>query len=283
MNSESPVCIISPETWFFGDMFRSGILKTIHSIGDMKDNNNIGKLIDYMFSGKMKHTYWILLSNNELGIDKTTMKQLLLSTDRSDIQIYRTIMQAYGLAHHKSIDGFILGDKTPGHIYYVDILLGWFPDAKVIHTFRDPRAIVASQWKRKVGERPITLKNLVINPLFSIAVVLYVTITWLRAARLHYKYTKKFPANYYFLKYEDLVLNPELCIQNICEFLGINVNDKMMQPRKVDSSLKIGEGSGFDTDALSRWKSYLNPWIKIWFNLVCSNHLTRFGYKKTAD
>ncbi len=42
----------------------------------------------------------------------------------------------------------MLGEKTPTHYKYVPTLLEWYPEAKIIHTFRDPRAILVSQLKK---------------------------------------------------------------------------------------------------------------------------------------
>src|SRR5690606_18764604 len=40
------------------------------------------------------------------------------------------------------------------------------------------------------------------------------------------------PKNYYLLKYEDLVLNPEETVQSLCRFLEIEFDEKMMEYRK---------------------------------------------------
>lgn len=278
-NSVNPSCVISPETWFFGDMFRSGVRKKIHAIGDMNDEANVYTLIDYLYSGDFKRTYWILLNDNEFDITRAQLTSLIVESDRTDRSIYQAIMQATAQFHHNKTGDIILGDKTPGHLYYVETLLRWFPEAKIIHTFRDPRAIVASEWKRLVEERPDTLKNRFLNPIYSIVVVLYVTITWLYASRLHNKYIKKYPSNYFMSKYEDLVSSPVDNTKVLCNFANIDFNENMLQPKKVNSSFVEQKGSGFDVTGLNRWDAYLKPWIKAWFRFFCKKQINDFNYK----
>ena len=278
-NSKTTTCIISPETWFFGDLFRSGIQKKIRSIGNLNIDANIHILGDYLFSGSFRRTYWILLADDEINITKEKFVELLLKSDRSDKAIYCTIMKAYAFSYREDIEGAILGDKTPGHLYYIEQLRLWFPDAKIIHTFRDPRAIAASEWKRMVGERPKTLANLLTNWIYSIAVVLYVSITWLYAVRLHAKYSRLYPNNYLLSKYEDLVTNPEKNTQILCDFIGIETSEEMQTPKKVNSSFVEQKGAGFDKEAINRWQSYLKPWIKLWLKTICNKYLKQFDYK----
>jgi hypothetical protein len=175
----------------------------------------------------------------------------------------------------------VIGDKTPGHLYHVPQLMEWFPEAKIVHTFRDPRAILASEWKKRAryqSDRPI---GMISRHIHTFVVVLHVTISWLYAVRLHEKYRAKYPRNYCLVKFEDVVSAPEKTIRTVCEFLGIEFHPDMLDPRQFDSSFAIGSGqraTGFDTDALSRWEYHLSPWMKRWLAVVGGKHLKSFGY-----
>jgi hypothetical protein len=187
--------------------------------------------------------------------------------------------------HTDVTDNTILGDKSGPHLYYVPTLMEWFPDAKVVHTFRDPRAVLASRLlldrrvraKRKGGRlRPIWLR--LTEPLLSLMTVLYVTIAWLHAARLHYKYNKRYPKNYYLSRFEDLISEPEKSVRKLCEFLEIEFDSTMLSPPKIGSSYRPDGDTGFDQQTLTRWRSRLKPWMNAWLLLWGKKYLREFGY-----
>ena len=280
--SQQVCCQITHESWFFGDLFRSGIQKQIRRIGDMRDDANVGKLCDFLFSGEFDRSYWHLVRRPNAGFDRNLFARRLLETDRSERAMYLAIMEIYAErdAAWSTAARRITGDKTPGHLYYVPELLRWFPDAKIIHTFRDPRAIVASELK-KIVDSGRDERSLLGNGLLTIAVVLYITITWLRARSLHYRYQRAYPANYLFSQYEQLVGDPEPNVRRICDFVGIDVHPDMLNPRHADSSFVAKKGpKGFHAGGLDRWRDYLKPWVQRWFRLWTGRHLAEFGYQR---
>jgi len=258
-------CRISDEGFFLGHsispVISPGVRHHINKIGDMSEDSNVVKLVDYMYSGKFVGTYWTMLKNGRLGVDKNQFLQEILKSDRTDKSIYEIIMRI----HTNLTDTTILGDRTPSHLYHVPMLMKWFPEAKVIHTFRDPRAIIASQLKRL--------------DLHYSMVVPYITISWIRAVRLHYTYKGLYPNNYILSQFEDLVSDPELKIKEICDFLNIEFHSDMLSPRKDISSFYSKKGAtGFDRDTLVRWKHYLSPGIKKWIFFWTKKYLEQFGY-----
>lgn len=272
-------CRISPEIWFFGDLFRSGIKDTIRSIGNMEKDANVRELVEYLYSGKFNRTYTKLLNNGKLQIEKSSLLTRLLESDRSDKGIYVALMEAVAdVSNENNVEDIIVGDKTPANLYHVEILLGWFPDAKVIHTFRDPRAIMASELKRLIDERPKNLWVRMARPFYPLTIVGYITFSWLYAVVLDRRYSKRYPRNYMLSKYENLVTDQETHILNLCKYLEVDFDSAMLAPAKKGSSFGPRGGSGFDTDAIHRWRQHLKPWIRVWLSLVCGKHLKQFGY-----
>lgn len=281
-NAHEPRCAISPEIWFFGDRFRAGLRRILRKHGDMRENKNIHEFVQYLYSGRFRRTYCILLNKGKLNIEACTLEHDLLETDRSDRAIYLALMDAFARADGASehAGGYVVGDKTPGHLYHVPTLLEWFPEAKVIHTFRDPRAIMASEWKRLVKEgKPGSLGRL-ITATRTLIVVLYVTVTWLYAVRLHHLYSRRYPDNYYLSKYEDVVTDPETSVTRLCAFLDIKPEPGMMHPAKVGSSFASRSGSGFDRGAIDRWRDHLRPWMVGWLSFWAGRYLEEFGYRR---
>jgi len=280
-NAQHIHCRISPEIWFFGDLFRPGIRRAIRKYGNMSNDRNVRKLVEYMYSGKFQRTYWDLLSKGELRIDRELLESQILQSDRSEKAIYATLMKllAKADAAWSEEKELIVGDKTPGNLYYVPTLIEWFPDAKIIHTFRDPRAIMASEWKRLVYEGQKGWLSKISNSFRSVLVVLYVTVTWLYAVKLHHTYSKRYPENYYLSKYEDLVEKPSVSVKKLCGFIGMEADKEMLSPAKLGSSFATRSGEGFEKAAINRWQEHLKPWIRVWLSFWSGRYLKEFGYR----
>ncbi len=97
------------------------------------------------------------------------------------------------------------GDKSLHTEHYVDEVLAEFPDAKILHMARDPRDRYASVRKRHGRDTP-RLGGANGRWLFSMN----------RAIRNQ----KKYPDQYKIVRFEDLALEPESTLKDVCAFIG---------------------------------------------------------------
>lgn len=285
-------CALAPENFFLGRAFLPGTWRQIQRYGDLWVDANLHRLVDAMYQGQFYGDYWDRLQRGGWGAPQALMRQQLMASDRSPQAIYTALLQGV-VGGAAAIDAqTILGDKTGPHLYHLPTLLRWFPDAKVIHTFRDPRAILASeqkkrlaQWQRRIAKaraqghwlRALALR--LAQPLVTPLIVLYITTAWLRAAHLHYRYKLRYPHHYYLVKFEDLVNEPAAQVAALCHFLGLPFDPAMLTPPPVDSSFGQSSESGFDTGALARWRQVLKPWMNDWLRLWAGRDLRKFGYE----
>lgn len=109
----------------------------------------------------------------------------------------------------------LLGDKHPIYSNFCKRMMRINPDAKLIHMVRDPRGTGSGQ----------------INT-FNRKDALSVGYLWARYNKNLLDLKTIYPNNYYLLKYEDLVLQPEKTVQSLCSFLEIEFDEKMMEYRK---------------------------------------------------
>jgi hypothetical protein len=209
------------------------------------------------------------------------VRQRILDSDRSDRAIYAAMLQADA----EDTEDTILGDKSGPNLYRVPTLLEWFPNAKIIHTFRDPRAIMASELKKRhrlaktaKNYAPSALLLRLLDPILFAIVFVYITAAWLYAVKLHHKYQRLYPDNYCLLKFEDLVTDPERNVRELCQFLGIQFHAEMLNPPQVDSSYSRAGGIGFDSQTLTRWRDDLRPWMNAWLLFWTRKHLGQLGY-----
>lgn len=264
----------SGETFYMGRFFNPGVRDVIKGIGDMAQDSNVRELVDYMYSDEPTGGFWRGLRDGSLGVDRETLLQEILDSGRSDRDIYEIILRI----HTTVADDTILGDKGT-QLTHVPTLIEWFPDAKIIHTFRDPRAILASEWLKRTTRVPATFYPVKpTSPLYSFMIVLHMTLTWLWAVRLHHKYRRDYPQNYCLLKFEDLVSEPEKQVRELCRFLEIDFDSRMLNPRRTGSSYSRQGGAGFDKQTLTRWQSHLKPWMKAWLLFWTRKYLREFDY-----
>jgi hypothetical protein len=86
-----------------------------------------------------------------------------------------------------------------------------------------------------------------------------------------------YPNNYYPLRFEDLVKDPDAQIRQVCDFLGVDFQKQMLNQIVVSRGFQAGQ-AGFDSQAADRWKEYIGPWINRWFLFWFRRPLKQFGY-----
>lgn len=265
---------ICDETHFLGHMIGKGFRHKFARVGDLSTDTGAKKVIDYIYNLRHKN-FWRWVQRN---VAREEFLQRLLESDRTDRALFDLVMAFY--ANGKPIRG----EKTPAHIHYVPTLLEWFPNAKIVHTFRDPRAIFVSKKKKKSKQENVPLRYHLLRKsesIFEIYLSFNVLITWLRIVQLHHRYQQLYPNNYYLSKYEDLISDPETCLRKLCDFLAIDFTEAMLQQTVVNSSFvsRQDQVQGFDISAIDRWREHLPPVINKWFVLWCEKHLLEFGYQ----
>ncbi|MEX1193381.1 MAG: sulfotransferase [Brumimicrobium sp.] len=130
-------------------------------------------------------------------------------------------LKYYGVhGRQKWNEGAIWGDKTPLYLRHLDILKNEFPEGKVIHIIRDPR------------DRALSVKKTWNKSM------LRTTEKW-RCELENAQFFKNETDFYFELRYEDLLASPKTKLQEICDFLGISFQHKMLELEK--SSEKHGD------------------------------------------
>jgi hypothetical protein len=260
------------EVGYVGHLITPGVRDEMKKIGDMAKDANVHKLVDYFYTRTPRIGFWLCLKH----VDRDKVLQELLASDRTEKGIYEVILRI----HTTVTDKTVLGDKTGPNLYHVPTLVKWFPHAKIIHLLRDPRAILASEWRRRMevypkgSYFPVKLGK----PIYGFSIVLHMTIVWLNAVRLHRRYEKRYPQNYHLIRFEDLVSEPEKSVRELCVFLGIEFDPKMLRPKQVHSSFASELIVGFDKQTLTRWQNHLKPWMKIWMSVLAKRYFREFGY-----
>ena len=261
-----------PHSSVLPDHGHRGLFK---KLADISKEGGARSLIDCLFRDPEYFSDFWRFSMN--GFDREEFLCRLLKTDRSE----RALLDLALTFHARGKP--IRGEKTPANIFFVPTIVKWFPNAKFIHTFRDPRAIYVSR-RNKKEKRPIPRLNRLIRKMgiiFEFYASNRVILDWHQSIRFHRRYQEAYPGKYYLLKYEELIRDPENAVRDLCNFLGVDFIPEMLQQQVVNSSFVPRDGfqPGFDDSAINRWRNYIHPLLNKWITFCCKKQLLEYGYQ----
>ena len=273
--NKHPDVALCGETYFLGSLVLPGYRRRFARVGDLFTDSGARQIVDHIYHGFRDPNFWRWVRSN---IPHEDFLREVLASDRTDRALFDLVMRSY------SADGQVRGDKSPGHVFHASTLLEWYPEAKIVHMLRDPRAVFVSKKTRVASGEWNTLPYRLfgrLGPALDIALVFDVLIHWRRAASLHHRYQRDHPHRYRMIRYEDLVGDPESHLRDLCEFLGITFTESMLQPTSTNSSF-LPHGTrtdGFDVSAVARWRKQITPAQNRLYVWSCRRQLREFGYQ----
>lgn len=168
-------------------------------------------------------------------------------------------------------------EKTPANRRYLPAIFSRFPQAKVLLTMRDPRAIFAAQIALEKTRRLGTFSTY------------YCVSHWREAATLALRAQQAHDPAIFVVRFEDLVGTPEALMRKVCGFLEIAFDPAaVLSPTKAgrpwpgNSAAEIGF-STIDSAPLTRWEKELSPDEIGWVEWHCQDLMPAFGYQPRLD
>ena len=259
------------EPTHLGLLRRPGYRDRFRKVGDLATDAGLSRIVDHIFALRGKN-YWARMAANA---DRGSFETELRESERSDRALLDVAMAQVARGRP------IRGEKTPHHIYNVPTLLEWYPNARIVHTFRDPRAVYVSLRHK---ERPEKLRaaGLIarrLGPAFDVYSIANLIRSWRTMTRLHETYARRYPDRYMLIRFEDMVADPPKAAMGLSSFLGIEYRDAMLEQVVHNSSFAAkATGSGIDEQARERWRQYLPSAQQRIFARRLSADLEAFGY-----
>lgn len=227
--------IVSPESHFFNYWLKE------YGHLNLNDESEFQRFWQD-FSTSQRLAYFDLEPNELLA-------KLNLQKTRSFKAVFELLMAEYAAMKHKPR----WGEKTPAHYDYIETILDWFPDARILWLIRDPRAVVASLLKVEWASH------------YSYANAYY----WLSSAKLYLDQWQA-ESRVMLLKYEDLVTAPETKVEELCQFLGEELEASMISQRSEKNVPNPHQGGWakahlqqvmqpIGQQAVEKWRSQLSP------------------------
>ncbi len=237
-------------------------------LGAMDQSINRDGLVDLLFSGEPYGWVW---SRAEEKFSREVVAEMVADGPVDLKRIFDSLMAAHAARTGKAGRGA----KFPMHYSYSAQLLDWYPDCKLIHTTRDPRAVYASQANKYVGkDDPLHKRGWMKFRQFA---HINLQVSW--TARLH-RQLRGHP-NYRLVRYEDVVRNPESQLRSLCEFLEVDFMPSMLAPNQYGSSYgKIRGERGVDASSLEAWRRRIHPLTAAALRGLHPLAWRRFGYAR---
>jgi hypothetical protein len=271
---------IATENHFLGHVLpREGARHYFARLGDLAADDTIRRLVEFIYSGEFQRRsrwrelspYWRWLVR---VIPRDELERRLLAAERSE----RGLMAAFMRIRADFLRRPVMGEKTPGHLAHVDTLLEWFPNGRVVHMLRDPRAVYVSDSHRRRGKPRRPYSWLMRVPgLFPAVMLVQTTVGWANAVRRHAAYERRYPERYTLLRFEDLVQRPDDVLPGLFAFLGVALPATATDVKVVSRGFRWGE-QGLDAGAADRWRAHISPFADRWFRFVLGRPMRRFGY-----
>ena len=109
-------------------------------------------------------------------------------------------------------------EKTPGHLYCINSIEKLVPDAKFIHILRNGMDVVASQYEVTHKYPEIWGGARDVDECVE---------RWIKDVKISQSYVNR--PNHILVRYEKLLEDPQLMLTRICQFVGTDFDELMLQ------------------------------------------------------
>jgi hypothetical protein len=231
------------------------------------------KTLAHLFALTSQNEGWEMDENYTIShLEKTLPKNLG--------EVFSRICEAYHIKNETKEQ--IWGIKRPVLIASLDRISSVYPDAKIVHVYRDGRDVYLSY--KTVHEK----SSIKFGPKKIIPNALY----WVDGLRRIEKFKAKNKCNKIFeIKYEEILRNPESTLTEFCQFLEIDFNEKILSSFNENINENRVAPKAFMSSIHSKLSQKLDPnntdkhlkamsWLQaLKFEFLASSYLVKYGYK----
>ncbi|MEA2497728.1 MAG: hypothetical protein QOH26_133 [Actinomycetota bacterium] len=175
--------------------------------------------------------------------------------------------EAFARQHNKTR----WGDKTPRYVENIPQLVTLFPDAQIIHLVRDGRNVALSYAETDFGPKTIAKAAQIWKH---------------RVSRGIEDGRPLGPTRYAEIKYEDFVADTEGVVKDICNFLGIDFDERMFDEEErtkglSDRAQKYNPHvTGSSISKTRSWQEDMPPRHIEVFEAISGDLLSDLGYER---
>lgn len=253
------------------------------AVGDLSRDEEVDKMVDLCFARRnlpgLDSTFW-RFQNIQAADDpqlKLRISRGIKGSDRSLAAIARIFIDE--ITRFSGYERACV--KFPVDIGHVSELLRWFPDCRVIHITRDPRAVAMSKTNDPSGTALSLGRHPRLAPFIKKINIWPVISQYRRAAKVHRHWQSN--ANYKLFRYEDLLARPRETLEQLCEFINVEFNSILLHPEAglhlhQPSSLTGKQTKSFDPAAAIRWQSVIPAFDEYLITRLTAKSMKILGY-----
>jgi hypothetical protein len=163
-------------------------------------------------------------------------------------------------------------EKTPYNEHYAGQIFEWWPDARIVHTVRDPRDNFASYHRKHADWSPESF-----------------ALNWVQSTQAGLDNRRQYgPDRYLLLRFEDLTSMPEAKLSQLCQFLGINNDPSLRQPVRGGkpwggNSMFADQFTTISAAPVGRWTETLKPDEVSTLELIAAPVMQQLDYPLHGD
>ena len=185
----------------------------------------------------------------------------------------------------------IWGEKTPRHCFRISEILETFPNTRVVHMLRDPRAVMASykNWHKRDREliREAETEDAVAkeaarakasyNPILN-------ALIWKSATNAALSAANRFGSERVrIITYESLCTDPLDTFGDFAEWMGFDRPTSLPELIVTNSSYERDNAGGVTLRSFDRWKSSLTRHEIRICEMMAGDTLSAAGYERTLQ
>jgi hypothetical protein len=237
-------------------------------VGDLSNDENVERMLNLCFSKRnppgLEGAFWSFknieaVRNPEL---KREISRRIKESDMSLGAIAKIFIEEITRFNGRNRACV----KFPVDVGHIGELIAWFPDCRIVHITRDPRAMAMSKTNDPSGTAIKVLQHPRLAWFIRKLSICLVIADYRKTARLHVRF--RHLSNYKLFRYEDLLAEPEKTLRDLCKFIGMEFTEDLLHPETgfhehQPSSLTGKQQKAFDVSAAVRWQDVI-PAIDKW-------------------
>ncbi|MGH2784115.1 MAG: sulfotransferase family protein [Actinomycetota bacterium] len=167
----------------------------------------------------------------------------------------------------------LYGNKSPVHVRRLDMLDALFPEGRFVHIIRDGRDVALSYLQVDFG--PTTVEG------GALRWKRHVTSGRAAGAIIG-------PEKYHEVRYERLIADTEAVARDLCAFIGIDFDDRMLRYYERTADLYPGKETPVHhrnlakppTKGMRDWRTEMAPSDVATFEVIAGDLLSELGYER---